>query len=138
MLGVGFFLMTKIHEYVWWPFLISYFLVFCWAIEIFWRSTEDSCFYQTLWILNYVLYVRYTLKRKFDRGSYGEVWLAFHWNCSEESPGVNNFHPNVPDASSSLHSHEGKSNNGSNSSTKQNFVGSVDDDYFILKRIMVR
>ena len=83
-------------------------------------------------ILNVILTVRYKLKRKFDRGSYGEVWLAFHWNCST------NIQENVANSSSPLHAHEGKSGNDPDSSNRDNFFGSSDNDYFILKRIMVR
>ncbi|KAJ9566900.1 hypothetical protein OSB04_002866 [Centaurea solstitialis] len=28
---------------------------------------------------------RYILKKRFDRGSYGEVWVAFHWNYLQQS-----------------------------------------------------
>ncbi|MQL80086.1 hypothetical protein Taro_012511 [Colocasia esculenta] len=75
--------------------------------------------------------------RKFDRGSYGEVWLAFRWNCSDESGGSNHSPTNLTNAASHLHSDEQKSRRHPNSSSKHNFTESGDDNYFILKRIMV-
>lgn len=77
----------------------------------------------------------YVLKKRFGRGSYGEVWLAFHWDCYKGS--------NSSDGS-------GSNNNGSfnsipfgsqmrNSSwfTHECHSGPLDDKLFILKRIMV-
>lgn len=76
---------------------------------------------------------RYILKKKYDRGSYGEVWLAFYWNCSHiiKSPKGSNFSANTR-------------NEGANNETRKNSSsdGVCDDGpsegtMFILKRIMV-
>ncbi|WMV47268.1 hypothetical protein MTR67_040653, partial [Solanum verrucosum] len=75
---------------------------------------------------------RYILKKKYDRGSYGEVWLAFYWNCSHviKSPKGSNFSANTM-------------NEGANNETRKNpSSADVCDDgpskgsMFILKRIM--
>ncbi|CAN4093393.1 unnamed protein product [Withania somnifera] len=76
---------------------------------------------------------RYILKKKYDRGSYGEVWLAFYWNCSRviKSPKSSIFSANTTDE-------------GVNNETKKNPSsadvcdgGPSEGSLFILKRIMV-
>jgi len=82
---------------------------------------------------------RYVLKRRFDRGSYGEVWLAYHWNCSEYydefSPTPQNFSRFTGDPHLSPHGRNMNTHN--DSSDKHCFNDSSDDNLFILKRIMV-
>ncbi|XP_013692669.1 uncharacterized protein LOC106396741 isoform X2 [Brassica napus] len=67
----------------------------------------------------------YVLKKKFGRGAFGEVWLAFHWNFYQGS-----------NASSWIHTNEYADNVTSSTSTDQ-YDANGPDNSFILKRIMV-
>ncbi|KAK9682283.1 hypothetical protein RND81_10G062700 [Saponaria officinalis] len=80
---------------------------------------------------------RGVLRKRFGRGAYGEVWLAFQWNCSHEENASNKnqkgrtfsrYHIN-------LDSCDGIS--GESSSSHNCPDGSSDNKLFILKRIMV-
>jgi len=77
---------------------------------------------------------RYKLKRRFDRGSYGEVWLAFHWNCSEDI----DLHKD-PRHFTTIPKSDSYNCTSSNTmlSDEDHVSETVDGDLFILKRIMV-
>lgn len=75
---------------------------------------------------------RYILKKRFDRGSYGEVWVAFHWNYLQQISDLNK--------TSQLNmTHLGNENETSRRTTTETNFGSepLDANMFILKRIMV-
>ncbi|WOK99236.1 hypothetical protein Cni_G07948 [Canna indica] len=82
---------------------------------------------------------RYILKKRFDRGSYGEVWLAYHWNCSQDNGIFSNSHKNSYHFVTSRHMETSKCNNSANSNTSNRycFTHQSDGNLFILKRIMV-
>ncbi|XP_076914191.1 uncharacterized protein LOC143573109 isoform X1 [Bidens hawaiensis] len=68
---------------------------------------------------------RYILKKRFDRGSYGEVWVAFHCNYLQQS---NDSEHGVKNKFQFHRTHLGTENGTS---------GLPNDNIFILKRIMV-
>lgn len=75
--------------------------------------------------------VRYILKKRFDRGSYGEVWLAFHWNSSLGTNASRwRFRSSTSDP--------GPCDEDAHSSFSGDCSAGLPDDIkFILKRIMV-
>ncbi|XP_017979327.1 PREDICTED: uncharacterized protein LOC18613280 isoform X2 [Theobroma cacao] len=73
---------------------------------------------------------RYVLKKRFGRGSYGEVWLSFSWNCHQ---GSNASSWSEENQNTSF----GGSSSCSNTSSHDSNAGFPDGNLFILKRIMV-
>ncbi|KAI3760121.1 hypothetical protein L1987_50511 [Smallanthus sonchifolius] len=69
---------------------------------------------------------RYILKKRFDRGSYGEVWVAFHWDYLMKS---NDSEQSVKNKTFQFHTTHHGTENGTS--------GPSNDNIFILKRIMV-
>ncbi|KAL6007245.1 hypothetical protein ACLOJK_032741 [Asimina triloba] len=79
---------------------------------------------------------RYVLKRRFDRGSFGEVYLAFRWNCSQDGDtiGLNNKAKSC--CINNLHLDPQGTTAEANSS-QHRFPDDDTDDLFVLKRIMI-
>ncbi|TYK30101.1 putative protein phosphatase 2C 51 isoform X2 [Cucumis melo var. makuwa] len=76
--------------------------------------------------------LRYVLKKRFARGSYGEVWLAFHGNCQEAFSSVGE-NDNVS-CNSSFEDINAR-NYGCSSNSSQAY--SLENNLFIMKRVMV-
>ncbi|KAL2510733.1 Protein phosphatase 2C family protein [Abeliophyllum distichum] len=79
---------------------------------------------------------RYILKKRFDRGSYGEVWLAFQWNCSQVDKASERRHKekNIPPRTVHLGAYD---ENFYRSLFSDDCNASSSGHMFILKRIMV-
>ncbi|XP_050941191.1 probable protein phosphatase 2C 51 isoform X7 [Cucumis melo] len=76
--------------------------------------------------------LRYVLKKRFARGSYGEVWLAFHGNCQEAFSSVGE-NDNVS-CNSSFEDINAR-NYGCSSNSSQAY--SLENNLFIMKRVML-
>ncbi|XP_021764354.1 uncharacterized protein LOC110728976 isoform X2 [Chenopodium quinoa] len=81
--------------------------------------------------------MRYILRKRFGQGAYGEVWLAFQWNCSQ-GENARNWNQNNRTFSRHHLNMESCNENSENSSSRYDCPsGSSDSNLFILKRIMV-
>ncbi|KAL8548181.1 hypothetical protein ACS0TY_007489 [Phlomoides rotata] len=80
---------------------------------------------------------RYILKKKFDRGAYGEVWLAFNWNCSQVGKDFRSKHVDkrVLYRNEQLRAYD--KNIDTNVFAEDCSADYSDNNMFILKRIMV-
>lgn len=81
--------------------------------------------------------VRYILKKRFDRGSFGEVWLAFHWNSSRGTNVSSWSSENMRFPFNTIDLGPCDRNSHTSSSAYDCNGGLPDDSMFILKRIMV-
>lgn len=105
---------------------IKLILIFSSSLFSFQTSILSSWFF---------LIIRYVLKKKFGRGSYGEVWLAFHWNCHEGS-NASSWSEIAKNVSGNSIHEDLYARNSCNSSSHDH-ADSFHDGLFILKRIMV-